>query len=334
MSRSSGARPRLSAVKISVRIALALGLGVVIALIAIEGAGTIADLLSRAGWILLLLVPLQLLPLYLDVLGWRMLILTRVRVPMLFLIATVRQAVNRLLPVANVGGEIIGIRLLRQQGLDGTAATASVIIELLLALVAQYFFVALGVMCLFARTDNARVMHALIVGLAACLPPLVLMVVVLRHGQVFLRIEHMAKRLFSRWLDGQGLDHGARLDAKIRETFAARPRIFQALGWQFAGFVVGSSETWLALRWLGHPVSVADALVLESLTQAAKSVFFMVPAALGVQEAGLVGAGLLLGLGSDVALALSLAKRMREVLFGLPALAAWQWMEVRKPDIT
>jgi putative membrane protein len=321
-------------VKISVRIALALGLGVVLALIAIEGAGTIADLLSRAGWILLLLVPLQLLPLYLDVLGWRMLILTRVRVPMLFLIATVRQAVNRLLPVANVGGEIIGIRLLRQQGLDGTAATASVIIELLLALVAQYFFVALGVMCLFARTDNARVMHALIVGLAACLPPLVLMVVVLRHGQVFLRIEHMAKRLFSRWLDGQGLDHGARLDAKIRETFAARPRIFQALGWQFAGFVVGSSETWLALRWLGHPVSVADALVLESLTQAAKSVFFMVPAALGVQEAGLVGAGLLLGLGSDVALALSLAKRMREVLFGLPALAAWQWMEVRKPDIT
>jgi len=313
---------------------LALGLGVVIALIALEGAGTIADLLSRAGWILLLLVPLQLLPLYLDVLGWRMLILTRVRVPMLFLIATVRQAVNRLLPVANVGGEIIGIRLLRQQGLDGTAATASVIIELLLALVAQYFFVALGVMCLFARTDNARVMHALIVGLAACLPPLVLMVVVLRHGQVFLRIEHMAKRLFSRWLDGQGLDHGARLDAKIRETFAARPRIFQALGWQFAGFVVGSSETWLALRWLGHPVSVADALVLESLTQAAKSVFFMVPAALGVQEAGLVGAGLLLGLGSDVALALSLAKRMREVLFGLPALAAWQWMEVRKPDIT
>jgi len=321
-------------VKISVRIALALGLGVVIALIAIEGAGTIADLLSRAGWILLLLVPLQLLPLYLDVLGWRMLILTRVRVPMLFLIATVRQAVNRLLPVANVGGEIIGIRLLRQQGLDGTAATASVIIELLLALVAQYFFVALGVMCLFARTDNARVMHALIVGLAACLPPLVLMVVVLRHGQVFLRIEHMAKRLFSRWLDGQGLDHGARLDAKIRETFAARTRIFQALGWQFAGFVVGSSETWLALRWLGHPVSVADALVLESLTQAAKSVFFMVPAALGVQEAGLVGAGLLLGLGSDVALALSLAKRMREVLFGLPALAAWQWMEGRKPDIT
>jgi len=317
-------------VKISVRIALALGLGVVIALIAIEGAGTIASLFSRAGWILLLLIPLQIWPLFLDVLGWRMLILARVRLPVLFLIATIRQAVNRLLPVANIGGEIVGIRLLTQQGVDGTTATASVFIELVLALVAQYFFVALGVACLIERTDDARVTHALVFGLAACLPPLALMIMILRRGQVFHRIEHMAERLFGRWLDSQrGLDHGARLDAKIRETFASRTRIFGALGWQFAGFVVGSSETWFALRWLGHPVSVADALVLESLTQAAKSLLFMVPAALGVQEAGLIGAGLLVGLGSDVALTLSLAKRMREVLFGLPALAAWQWMEGR-----
>jgi hypothetical protein len=40
----------------------------------------------------------------------------------------------------------------------------------------------------------------------------------------------------------------------------------------------------------------------------------------------LVGIGHVLGLGSDVAVALSLAKRMREILFGLPALATWQWM--------
>jgi hypothetical protein len=33
-------------------------------------------------------------------------------------------------------------------------------------------------------------------------------------------------------------------------------------------------------------------------------------------------------LGPDVALALSLAKRLREVLFGVPALLVWQWREV------
>jgi hypothetical protein len=93
---------------------------------------------------------------------------------------------------------------------------------------------------------------------------------------------------------------------------------------------VGCTETWLALRWLGHPVGFAAALVLESLTQAARHLFFFVPAGLGVQEAGLIGVGHVLGIGRDVAIALSLAKRMREILFGLPALAAWQWIEGRR----
>jgi putative membrane protein len=318
-------------VKISVQILSALGLGVVIALIAIEGAGAIARLLAGAGWKLVLLVPLQTLPLMLDVLGWRSVILGRVRLPALFLIACIRQAINRLLPVANVGGEIVGIRLLAQQGVDGASAGASIVVELLLSLFAQYVFVAIGVVCLFSRTVVARVAPALAIGLAAALPPLVLMIVIARNGRVFHRVEQLAKRLLRPWLDGhRGFDHGARVDAAVRETLGARTRLSRALGWQIAALIAGCSETWLALRWLGHPVGFSDALVLESLTQAARSLFFMVPAALGVQEAGLIGAGLLLGLGSDVALALSLAKRMREVLFGLPSLLAWQWIEGRK----
>ena len=310
--------------KIGVQISLALGLGVVIALIAILGAGSIASLLAGAGWKLLLLVPLQTLPLLLDVLGWRSVILGRIRLPALFLIACIRQAINRLLPVANVGGEIVGIRLLVQQGVGGAAAGASVVVELLLSLFAQYAFVAIGVVCLFSRSGNVRAIKALGIGLAAALPPLVLMVVIVRNGRVFHRVERLAERLLRPWLnEHREFDYGARVDAAVREILGARVRLSRALGWQIAGLIAGCSETWLALRWLGSPVGIADALVLESLTQAAKSVFFMVPSALGVQEAGLIGVGLLLGLGPDVALALSLAKRMREVLFGLPSLLAW-----------
>jgi len=313
-------------VKIGVQISWALGLGVVIVLIAILGAGSIASLLAGAGWKLVLLVPLQTLPLLLDVLGWRSVILGSIRLPALFLIACIRQAINRLLPVANVGGEIVGIRLLVQQGVDGAPAGASIVVELLLSLFAQYAFVAIGVVCLFSRTENARVIMALGIGLAVSLPPLVLMIVIVRRGRVFHRVEQLAMRLLRPWLnEHREFDYGARVDAAVRETFAARARLSRALGWQIAGLVAGCSETWLALRWLGRPVGFSDALVLESLTQAARSVFFMVPSALGVQEAGLIGVGLLLGLGSDVALALSLAKRMREVLFGLLSLLAWQW---------
>src|ERR1700686_1637628 len=98
------------------RVVGMFGLLLMIGLIAHEGVSAILALLSQAGWVLLWLVPLQLLPLLLDVMGWRTLLWRadperRAGLVALFSFAAVREAVNRLLPVANVGGEIIGIRL-------------------------------------------------------------------------------------------------------------------------------------------------------------------------------------------------------------------------------
>jgi uncharacterized membrane protein YbhN (UPF0104 family) len=94
--------------------------------------------------------------------------------------------------------------------------------------------------------------------------------------------------------------------------------------------VAGSLETWLALRWLGHPVPFGAAIALESLTMTVRNFAFLVPAGLGVQEASLIGFGALLGVNGELALALSLAKRMREILFGVPALLSWYWVEGRR----
>ena len=302
-----------------------------ILLIAREGAQAILSLLSRAGWVLFLLVPLHALPLLLDVLGWRALIAGRSRLTALFFIACIREAVNRLLPLGSVGGELVGIRLLAQQGFDGTMAAASVIVELAVTLATQYLFVVLGVVCLLRLTDAMRLSGGLLLGLCASLLLLALFIALLRNGAIFGRMERVAKRLLG--LNTQAssvLFQGSCLDAAIRELFAAHGRLARTLLWQFAGLVVGCAETWLALRWLGHPVGFAAALALESLTQAARHLFFLVPAGLGVQEAGLIGVGHVLGIGTDVAIALSLAKRMREILFGLPALVAWQWVEGRR----
>jgi putative membrane protein len=313
-------------VKITARIALALGLAVMVALVVREGAQSIVGLLSRAGWLLLLLVPLHALPLLLDVMGWRLLILARSRIRALFLIASIREAINRLLPVANIGGELVGIRLLTHQGVSGTTAATSVVVELLLFLFAQYLFLILGVACLLNITGGIGAAGALLLAAAGGLPVILLLMWLLRSGMWLRAIE----RLASRMLDSNGqpsgvIDKLTRLDTAIRELTAARGRLGRAIVWQLAGLIVGSSETWLALRWLGHPLSLAGALALESFTLAARSLIFIAPAGLGVQEAGLIGVGHVLGLGSDVAIALSLAKRMREILFGLPALVAWQW---------
>lgn len=311
--------------KIVARIALALGLAVMVALVVREGAQSIMGLLGHAGWLLLLLVPLHVVPLLLDVMGWRLLVLERSRVRDLFLIASIREAINRLLPVANIGGELVGIRLLMRAGISGTAAASSVIVELLLSLFAQYLFLTLGVACLLNITGSLRATGALLIAAAGGLPVIVLLMWLLRSGMFFRALQRLASRI----LDSNGRPAGvitklARLDTVIRELTAAHGRLAQTIVWQLAGLIGGCAENWLVLRWLGHPLSLAGAVTLESFTLAARSLIFVAPSGLGVQEAGLVVLGHVLGLGSDVAIALSLAKRMREILFGLPALAAWQ----------
>ncbi|HTX23727.1 MAG TPA: flippase-like domain-containing protein [Steroidobacteraceae bacterium] len=327
--------------KLAVRIALAFGLTVMIVLIIREGGPPILTLLASAGWVLLLLVPLHAVPLVLDVTGWRLLIRRLARPPALatlFWIAAVREAIDRLLPVANIGGEIVGIRLLAAEGVQGTAATATVVIEVLLTLVSQYLFITLGIVLALRSTHSSQPLGGLLLGLGCGLALIALLAALLRYGAVFERLESLFQRMMgmsrgalpSPWNDPGSTDVAGswkQLDATIRKLYATRARLVLTVFWQLCGLVSGTFETWLALRWLGHPIDFDDSLSLESLTQGIRQFIFLVPAGLGVQEAGLVGLGAVLGLPPDVAIALSLVKRMREILFGVPALISWQWAE-------
>jgi putative membrane protein len=319
--------------RLALRIGLFIGLSVFIALILREGAGAILTALARAGFVLLWLVPLRALALLLDVMGWRVLFPARPPVASLWLIAAIREAINRLLPVASIGGEIVGIRLLTVSGVDGSIAAASVTVEILLTLVSQYLFVATGLLCLLSVTGTLQHLSADIwLALAAGLPVIVLFGLLLRHGSIFGSLESMAHRFLGPGIVGPTLSAQAlRLDIAIRELCDAPGRLLSTIAWQLSGFALGATENWLVLFWLGHPLGFGAAIALESLTLAARSIIFLIPGGLGVQEIGLIGLGRILGLDSDTALALSLAKRVREILFCLPGLLIWQWVEIRAP---
>lgn len=319
--------------KIATYVAGLLGLAVATILVVHEGFGAVLHVLGQAGWGLLWLVPFHLIPLWLDTVAWRILLAPRdpqrrAPTPYLFWVATVREAANRLLPVANVGGEIIGIRLVLMRGLESAAVTASVLIEVLLTVLNQYLFTALGLVLLITATQATELTWTIIIGLALSLPVPILIFVALRYGSVFQRIEKIVERMLGPGVAAQlgGVD----LDAEIRALVVRHGRLLRALLWQLACYIVGSFETWLALRLLGHPVSGWAAIAVEAATQAIRHFIFVVPAGIGVQEAGLVLFGQMLGINHDVALSLSLAKRMRELLFGLPPLLSWQWVEGRQ----
>ncbi len=310
------------------------GLAALVALIAHEGLGSIFETLERAGWGLLWIVPFHLLPLMLDAEGWRMLLAPRdpqhhATRPFLLWVAAVREAISRLLPVASIGGEIVGIRLVLLRPLDGAAVAASVIVEVLLTLVNQILFTAIGLALLLTIVKKTPLVDTMLAGLAASAAIPVVVALLLRYGSPFTRLAQMIERtLGERWGLTALTGGAATLDAEVVQLCRRYGRLWAALAWQFAGMIAGAFETWLVLKLVGHPVSAWEAIALESLCHAIRNLAFFVPGALGVQETGLVVIGALIGLPADAAIALSLAKRLREIVIGLPALASWQWVEI------
>jgi len=101
----------------------------------------------------------------------------------------------------------------------------------------------------------------------------------------------------------------------------------------FFGWALGGVQLWLAARVLGIPLGPFAALAIDSVAYAARGIVFFIPAGVVLQEAGLVGAGLVFGLAPAQALALGLVLRLRDVVLGA-SLLAWpvlEWRRGQKP---
>jgi putative membrane protein len=329
------------------------GLALLVALVVWQGWRDVLRVSQHAGWPLLLLVPARIATLGLDTWAWRVLLEPLLEPPpatdrsahaetpdrpraglgFLLWIALVREAVNRLLPAAGIGGEVAGVRLARVRIPDTAGVTASVIVEVLLTIAVLYLFCGLGVVLMARIAGGSNQVWVIAASLLLSLPLPLLAWWLLRGGQAFQRLERFALRAFGEKtlaaLQIDGAMPGAALDTAIARLMQQRPRLLRALAWQLLSYLLGSFETWYALRLLGHPVDVETAIAIEALSQAARHAGFMVPAGLGVQEAAVLLFGVLAGVGGEVALSLALVKRMREIVLGIPALLSWQWFEAR-----
>jgi putative membrane protein len=125
------------------------------------------------------------------------------------------------------------------------------------------------------------------------------------------------------------LAHSEKIDRMALRLWRARGAIAACFLWQLLGWCAGAIEIWLALWFLGYPVDPGTALAIEALIQAVSSAAFLVPGALGLQEAGFLGLGLLVGLPAEAGAALAIARRIRDLVVFLPGLLAWVWAEKR-----
>ena len=96
---------------------------------------------------------------------------------------------------------------------------------------------------------------------------------------------------------------------------------------KFCGAVYQTGEVWLACYLLGFPISLVEALMLKSLTSTLSDMAFLIPNGYGIQEGAYLLLAALLGMSPEQALAISLATRIRELVFDLPGLLTWHFIE-------
>ena len=318
--------------KVALYIGGLLGLALLVSLLTRADLAGILQAITLAGWSIFWLVPYRALFFLLYAFGWSLLLQPgdphrQLSLRYLSWVATVRDGIDRLLPVASVGGSIVGMRLLRWRGIGTSVAAASVIVEALLNLVALWALTVIGLLLLEIREAHAirPGVVALIVLTGLGLP--VSLGLTLRFGSVFAWLEAGIGRLIGlRTFAGSA----ASLDAQVRAMLRRTRSVTLCGVAQLLALLSGSFEVWLALRLFGHPIDWSAAAIMECLMQAVRHAAFMVPGGLGVQELSLIYIGQSLGVSAELALGVSLIKRMRELVWGVPALISWQWEEGRR----
>ena len=293
------------------------------------GAETLAVL-----WLLPGLILLHLFQLLISAQAWRALLPAPPASRMAFhRMRLVREGIDSLLPVAQVGGEVVGAQLLARRGIPLALSAASVVVDVTLEFVSHLAFLGIGLLAWAALRPAgapAGARPGLWLGTAALVTAMAAGLLAAQRLGLLRLLEGLTRQIAARFpaLNAVSLDglHAAAAGLYARRSAMAASGALHLLAW-----ALGTAESWAVLNALGLAVSWPVALVVESLGMAARSAGFAVPGAMVVQEAGFVLAAAAMGLPDSAGLALSLVKRVREVSTGVIGLALWHRSRQAQP---
>jgi putative membrane protein len=312
------------------------GIAACIALAVWSGLDDVGKALASVGWGMLLVALTRVATVGIAGAGWWLLLPAAgsfragrpLRLPIALLLRFIREGVNTLLPLTQVGGDIISARLLTFWSVPGALGAASLIVDVLMQATTQFLFTAIGLIVLVALGTDRSVAWMAAMSLAVAAPLL---------GGFYYAQRHAGHRILRFILSRVSGDANWRVlgtvDAvyqHLSAIYGHRANIAVSGAVHMTGWLVGVAEVYVVLHCMGHPVAIGEALVIESLMQAVRGAAFAVPSALGAQEAGLIVLCGLFQIPADQALALSFIKRAADLAVGVPSLIALQVLEGRR----
>ena len=197
------------------------GLALLTVLTAYYGFASVIQAVVSSQWGALIVVAARAIALAAAGIAWWSLLTPIPRGPYIFVsLRFIREAINSLFPLAVVGGDVIGARLLAQFDIVAGTAIASVLIDIFIQAVCLLVFVLAGLGILLNLTDTHQLAARTLVILAIGLPAVAGFCLVLNFG---------AFEPIVRWLTAFGerrqwtaLSHVADLGSRLQKIWQNR----------------------------------------------------------------------------------------------------------------
>jgi uncharacterized protein (TIRG00374 family) len=309
---------------------LAAGLALLALIVAGMDLTEVVGLVRQVGWGIAVLLGLYFLAFMLDTVSWQITLLKLnglAWLNRLFQVRLAGEAFNNTTPLAGFGGEPVKAMMLKNcHGVEYRDAIASLILAKTINTLALVVFLGMGLV-LVLGSDALQPAYKYVagVGLGALSVGVALFYLVQRF-----RVTSTAGGLLARGRLAGRMDavlgHVRDMDDRLAGFYSGhRGRFFAAMVLAWLNWGLGVVEIYYTLIFLGHPVTLTEAWIIETVAQLVRAGTFFIPASIGAQEGAFLVIGSALTGSPALGLAAALVRRIREILWILWGFAVF-WL--------
>ncbi|WP_282023959.1 lysylphosphatidylglycerol synthase domain-containing protein [Commensalibacter papalotli (ex Botero et al. 2024)] len=336
--------------KISI-ILFFLGLSLIIAGAAWIGADSIFKSVFSIGVGKLLILSLWQL-MIIVVLGWAWhCICPQLGLVRLFWARTLRESAATCLPFSQIGGIVLGVRAVCFKGykyiknpsdLSVSQGISSNIVDITTETLGQVLFIIIGIITLLIGGYHTHLPDFPLFGIHVNLKWFIILSILLlilglipfiwtqRQGSLLFRkiFNSLSSNIAQQW-NGKIASSAESLQESLDQIWANPTRIIYSCFIHFAGWMGSGIGTWICYHFLGADINLMEAITIEALVCVVLTIGFIVPASVGIQEGAYVLIGAIFGIDPSLSFGLSILRRARDLIIGIPALLLWQFSEIQ-----
>jgi putative membrane protein len=265
---------------------------------------------------------------------WRMLLRSRMQGSYWLCVwgRLVRDATGEFLPFSQVGGYVLGARVITHGGVSVADAAASTLGDITTEFLAQLAFIGIGLILLAEKVPSSGLLMPIAIGLCVAVV-LGVGLILAQRGSGSKIFRALATRIAG--VAGEGAAMSVdRLQTSLDIMYNERDRLAWGAFFHLGCWFGTATASFVGFHALGVEITFSDAICIESMLHAIMALAFFVPGRAGIQEAAYTLLGGVFGVPPDIALSLSLMRRARDFIIAVPVLVVWQGVEAKRLKAT